>query len=201
MVSMTTSDITAQRDLIIETILPDVAFDGWVWGGVEAAVRKAGFPTVRAKALFPGGLSDVLSHFADYNDRKMLAVLENVDSTALPVRERVRQAVMARFEALSQNREAEKRALRYWTQPLRAAQATQIVWRTADRIWTWAGDTATDYNRYTKRGLLSGILVSTTLVWADDNNGSLSHTDEFLRRRIENVMKLGGILGKLRKRA
>ncbi|MEP7209486.1 MAG: COQ9 family protein, partial [Alphaproteobacteria bacterium] len=48
------------------------------------------------------------------------------------------------------------------------------------------GDKSTDYNWYTKRLILSGVVASTLLVWlGTDDQGEI---DAFLARRIENVM-------------
>ena len=52
-----------------------------------------------------------------------------------------------------------------------------------------AGDTATDYNHYTKRMTLSAVYTSTLLVWLDDNSEGWADTAAFLDRRLENVMR------------
>ena len=63
--------------------------------------------------------------------------------------------------------------------------AGRLTWETADAIWRWAGDTATDENHYSKRVILSGILVSTLAVdMASGRTSALSHLDA----RIDNVM-------------
>lgn len=80
--------------------------------------------------------------------------------------------------------------------PTHTARGGKIAWRTADRIWDWAGDNATDYNHYTKRALLCGVLVSTTLAWLDDDSTGMQETEAFLKRRIDNAMSIGKIAGK-----
>ena len=61
-------------------------------------------------------------------------------------------------------------------------------WRTADRIWRLAGDTATDFNHYTKRITLGAVYSSTLLAWLDDKSEGLVESRAFLDRRIANVM-------------
>ena len=56
-------------------------------------------------------------------------------------------------------------------------------------MWRWAGDTATDYNYYSKRLILSGVIASTRLYWFDDDSEDFAKTRTFLERRIENVMQ------------
>ena len=56
-------------------------------------------------------------------------------------------------------------------------------------MWRLAGDTATDYNHYTKRALLAGIYGATLAVFVDDESEGKADTATFLDRRIENVMQ------------
>lgn len=184
------------RDAIVTAVLPEVPFDGWTWAAVENAAVKAGYEKAMAQSVFAGGLPDVLDHFADLADRWMMERLKDIDPESLRVRDRVKTAVLARFRALYQYREATRQSNSFWVVPTRARRAGKITWRTADRIWDWAGDTATDYNHYTKRALLCGVLVSTALAWVNDDSPGMTDTEGFLDRRIEGVMQIGKIVGK-----
>ena len=59
------------------------------------------------------------------------------------------------------------------------------MWAAADMIWKWCGDTATDFNHYSKRAILSTVLASTLAV-------RLSAGEDAARRhldgRIDGVM-------------
>jgi ubiquinone biosynthesis protein COQ9 len=57
-------------------------------------------------------------------------------------------------------------------------------------IWRAIGDTSTDFNFYTKRGLLSGVLTSTMLFWFGDSSEDSAETWKFLDRRIADVMQI-----------
>jgi len=187
------------KEKIVLAMLPDVPFDGWSMATAQKAAVSCGYDAGMAAAVFPGGLPDILDSFSGWADGQMMQALDKTDPQALRVRDRVRAGVMARFEALAPYKEAERLAVAYWAAPLRSVRGSKILWRTADRIWNWAGDTATDYNRYTKRGLLSGVLASSTLVFLDDESEDMEITRAFLDRRIENVMQLGRFLGKIKK--
>jgi len=187
------------RDELIEAALPHVPFEGWTTDILEKAALACGYDTAMATALFPGGVGDALDAFADRTDRAMLTQIKQSADADMRIRDHIHKAIMTRFEILQPHREAERLALAYWVLPHHAPRATKIVWRTADRIWKQAGDTATDYNRYTKRGLLSGILGAATLAWLNDNNADMHITDAFVARRIENVMQLGRVLGRMKK--
>ena len=61
------------------------------------------------------------------------------------------------------------------------------LWAAADAIWAALGDKSTDYNWYTKRMTLSAVLASTLAAWMGTDDEA--QVDEFLDRRIENVMQ------------
>ena len=194
------SDLQAIKDKIVETMLPDVAVKGWSWDGVQTATLQAGYQDGMCKALFPEGLNDVVAHFSDYTDRKMMEKLQMIDSDALRVRDRIRQAILTRFDFLETcgAQKATKATLSYWAFPMRVLQGQRVLWRTSDRIWNWAGDTSKDYNRYSKRGLLSSLIMGTTLVWLDDVSEDKAITKAFLDRRLENIMEIGRAIGTIR---
>lgn len=196
---MTPSDTI--RDTILLQALPDIVFDGWTWDVAQAAAEKTGYDKTMAKAVFPGGLSDFVAHLSDWADRQMLESLGPLEMGDMRVRDRIHLGVMTRLEILQPWREAVRRALTYWSVPTRSLQAARIVWKSADRIWVLAGDTATDYNHYTKRGLLGGVISATTLAWLNDDSEDLAATEAFLDRRIGNVMQLGKVLGRFKRPA
>ena len=60
------------------------------------------------------------------------------------------------------------------------------MWAAADQLWRWAGDTATDFNHYSKRAILSTVLASTLAVrLARDEAAAETH----LAARIDGVMQ------------
>lgn len=192
--------LTEIRHAIIRVALQDFsAEDGWNWEGVIRAARLAGYDETVVRAVFPDRLAGALDAFADLADAAMLKSLKKIKPQTLRVRERIAAAVMARFEFLAQHKQAERAALSYHAMPLRKLACGRILWRTADRIWDWAGDTAADYNRYTKRALLCGVLASTALAFLTDESRDLRATQEFLSRRIDNVMELGKVVGRFKK--
>lgn len=186
------------KDKILLAALPDVPFDGWTEACLENAAQKAGYDAAMVRSVFPRGVLDAAAHLSGWANSKMLDALKNVDLSSLKIRERIALAVRTRLDVLEDYKEAERLALSLWVRPLRKFEAAKLVWATADVIWNWAGDTSTDYNYYTKRALLSGVITSTTLFWLTDNSKDSHETSAFLDRRIENVMSIGKIVGKMK---
>jgi ubiquinone biosynthesis protein COQ9 len=72
--------------------------------------------------------------------------------------------------------------------PMNAALGAKLMYRTVDAMWRAAGDTSTDFNFYTKRGILAGVYGSTAMRWFTTEDQAV--VDEFLAARIENVMQI-----------
>lgn len=186
------------RDEILTKALPDIPFDGWSMDTITKAAKDCGYDTVTIKAIFPGGLVDVMDALADKADRDMLTALAELDTADMRTRDKVRTALVTRFIGLGDDKEAVKQSFKFWFNPIRKPRLAKLIWRTADRIWDWAGDTSTDYNRYTKRTLLSGIIGPAMLIWINDNDTEIEKTTRFIDKRIENIMQFGKIVGKMK---
>ena len=82
--------------------------------------------------------------------------------------------------------------LSYLAFPGRAALAGRCTYETVSSMWRIAGDTSTDFNFYTKRGLLAGVYVSTVLYWLSDLSEDQKKRPPagVLERRIADVMTI-----------
>lgn len=196
----TSSTATApqdSKDLILLAALPDVAFDGWHDGLIAAAAAKCDISVEDAEKLFPAGTTDLVLHFSDWADARMVERLEKKDLSGMKVRDKIALGVRTRLEVLAPWKQAVSTALAHMGLPPRNLHLPPRVWQTADHIWWIAGDTATDYNHYTKRILLSGVISTTTCFWLSDDSDAHADSWRFLDRRIDNVLKLGKFLGTL----
>ena len=191
----TVDPATEHRFALLEACLPHVMFDGWSEATLLQGAKTLGLPPAEARLLFPKPATDLLACFSRWADVRMLERQADEDVSALRTHEKVARAVMSRFEVLQPHKSAVQQALTVWALPTNAADATAKVWATADAIWWFAGDTATDFNHYTKRGLLAGVLGSTTLYWLSDNSEGQQGTEAFLMRRLQDVLKIGKTLG------
>ncbi|HEV2867453.1 MAG TPA: COQ9 family protein [Allosphingosinicella sp.] len=171
-------------------VLPShAAFDGWSDSALAMAAAELGVPPERARLAFRGGQAEMIDAWFDWIDKAMLEAFPPERIAAMKIRERIRELILFRFEAMRANREALRRALAILSMPQNVADAARLAWRSADRIWRVAGDTATDFNHYTKRAILIGVYGSTTLVFLDDESADLAATRAFLNRRIDDVMR------------
>lgn len=185
-------DIELQKQQVLEAGLKDVPFDGWTLATFENAADKNDMDKNLVMALFPRGERDLMDYFGQWADEKMMDALKDVHQDDLKIRARIRMAVEKRIEILSPYKESVNACFKKLLLPHNARLGAKITWRTSDIIWKWAGDTSTDYNRYTKRGLLSGVIGSTMAYWLhQDNEADNVKTLNFLNARIENVLFVG----------
>ncbi len=186
------------KDAILLAALPHVAFDGWSVKALAAGAADAGLARQDLLHAFPDGVADAIAHWSDWADRRAVAVMDSAEVAAMKTHQRVAMGVWARLEAMGRWREAARKATAWLAAPRHAPLATRLTYRTCDAIWRAAGDASTDFNFYTKRGLLGGVVLSTTLFWLQDRSEGNQATSAFLDRRIAEVLRIGGQIGKAR---
>lgn len=184
------------REALLQAALPHVLFDGWTEATLRAAARDVDLTPEAAINAFPEGPHDLVEAFSHWADEEMLRGLAALDLEEMRMRDRIATGVRLRLEALAPHREALRRSLSFLALPPNAPLATRLLWRTADVLWYAAGDKATDYNYYSKRLLLAGVVSATTLYWLEDNSEDFTDTWGFLERRIDEVLKIGGRFGR-----
>lgn len=196
--SGTASSLDEVRERLLEAALPHVPFDGWTHVTFRAALGDSGIDPALARVACPRGAIDLAHGFHVRGDRQMVAALAEADLTGLRFRDRVEKAILLRLDAAG-DREVVRRGMTLFSLPQHAAEGSQLVWGTADAIWTALGDTSDDLNWYTKRASLSAVFGATVLYWLGDETPDSSATREFLERRLDGVMRVEGMKSALRK--
>lgn len=177
------------RALLAPLIADNAAFDGWSETALETAAGQAGIAPAVARIAFPGGAMDMIGAWIDGIDAAMAQALPAGALAVLPVRERIRQLVQFRLDAVAGREEAVRRVLAIFAMPRNAAAALKRGWHSADLMWRLAGDTASDFNHYTKRTVLAGIYAATLAVFVDDESAGKAETKAFLERRIAGIIR------------
>ncbi len=190
-------EMTPLARAVLAATLARVPFEGWTWSNVEAAAGDLGEPRETARRVFPNGVRDVLAFFLAEADRQMSEALAERDLASLPIRQRIATAVRVRLDQAAPHREAIRRALALQMTPAYASALPGDVARTVDAMWRAAGDSATDFNYYTKRALLAAVYGATLLHWLDDDTPGQEATWAFLDRRIGDVMRIQKARGRL----
>lgn len=191
MASAGAADLTLDElRLYLAPHIADAAiFDGWSDAALVEAARAAGADPDVARLAFPDGAMGMISAWIETIDAAMSAALPPETLAAMKIRERIRSLVQFRLDAVAGQEEALRRALAVMAMPQNAGRALKTGWRSADIMWRLAGDTATDWNHYSKRAILASLYAATLAVFVADESEGKAETRAFLDRRIEGVMR------------
>ncbi len=160
--------------------------EGWTSRMVRLAGRAAGFSEGETELLLPRGAADLAALFSRRHDQRALLMLQDVDASTLKMRERIARAVEARIAAAGNDEAAAVRWCGWLALPQNMALGAQLAWESADVLWRWAGDVATDENHYSKRAILAGILTGALAIRMNAGRGGAV---PFANRRNDDVMR------------
>lgn len=190
-------DWQADRELLVEAIMPHVPFDGWTDAALRAGADDAGIDLPRALNAFPGGMAEVLAFNHRRQDARMIAAMAREDQAGGKIRDRITRAVRLRLELAAPHREAIRAGMSFLLLPENAPLGPKLLYGTVDAIWLAIGDKSTDFSFYTKRALLAAVYSTTLLYWLGDKSEGQAASWQFLDRRIGEVMKIPQIKGQM----
>lgn len=173
---------------ILKRALVHIPFEGWSKEILERAALEEGLDPSYGWRLFPKGPLEAISLWSHLLDQEMLKSLP-LDDT-LRVHEKITLAVKTRLKLLIPHREAARKTAKFLSLPQHMGKASHLLYTTVNEIWYYAGDRSTDYNFYTKRGLLAWVYSSTFLYWLRDSSDGFEKTWTFLDRRIKEVLTI-----------
>ncbi|WP_395629508.1 COQ9 family protein [Sphingorhabdus sp.] len=177
------------RAVLAPIIARNAGFDGWSDAAVHAAADEAGVDRDVAKLAFKDNAIDMIDAWIDSIDMELAHRLPAEKLAAMKIRDRITALLATRLEIMAPDRESLRRAMAIMAMPRNLVRSAKIGWRSADRMWRLAGDTASDFNHYTKRMTLSAVYASTLSVFVNDDSDNFADARAFLDRRIDNVMQ------------
>ena len=177
------------RAALAPMIARNAGFDGWSDAAVHAAADEAGVDRDVAKLAFKDNAIDMIDAWIDSIDMELAHRLPAEKLAAMKIRDRITALLATRLDIMAPDRESLRRAMAIMAMPQNLVRSAKIGWRSADRMWRLAGDTASDFNHYTKRMTLSAVYASTLSVFVNDDSDNFADARAFLDRRIDNVMQ------------
>ncbi|MFZ5717912.1 MAG: COQ9 family protein [Pseudomonadota bacterium] len=175
----------ATEQALLDEALKLAPVHGWTWRTARLAGRALGMSDGETELLIPHGPADLAALLSRRHDARALTALADVHASNLKIRERIRRAVEARLDVAARDEPATRRWMGHLSLPQNLALGAKLAWESADVLWRWAGDEATDENHYTKRALLGGILTGAMAIRMASGKAEAM---AFVDRRIENVM-------------
>ncbi len=196
------NDLTLEemRSLLAPKVARHAAFDGWGDAAVGAAAADCGIDAGLARIAMGKSPVDHIDAWFAHVDDAMRAAMPVETLSQMGMTRRITTLIETRLDILSPEREGLRRAIAILALPTNAARAARLAWRSADSMWRQAGDTASDFNHYSKRMTLGAVYTSTIAVFLNDDSDGQAETRAFLARRIANVMQFEKWKGSMRAR-
>ena len=190
LVTATDDPYADERAHVLGEALARAAEQGWSEALVEIAGAAAGVAPDRLKLVCPEGVRDLLRAYSEQLDDVMVARLAGAGN--LRTRDRIREGVAARLDAMTPHAGTACRAAQLLALPSYSPLALELAYKTVDCLWRAAGDASTDFNFYTKRALAAGVYLTTAAVWFRDRTPGKEETARHLDRRIDDIMMIEG---------
>ncbi len=187
--------MTDTRDRLAEAAARHVAFDGMNAKALRAGARDIGLSEDVATAFFPNGGTDLAAWIHRQGDARLADWME--DAPKGRISDRIGNAIRQRLAFADP--ELVRAASAVLALPQNQALAAQLLWGTADTIWTGLGDSSRDVNWYSKRATLSAVYAASVLYWLGDHSDNHRDTADFVDRRIAGVMQFEKMKASARK--
>ena len=144
------------------------------------------------RILFEKGARQIAAAIEELEDDHMLKTLLAMETKPEKIREKIALALNMRIID-PQRKELKLKLSSFFLSPENLASGLKAAAKTCDIIWRYAGDKSTDFNYYTKRGLLLSVYMKARTFYFADNSDSNFKTKEYIKEALDNVIKIGGI--------
>uniref|UniRef100_A0A8C4QEA1 Ubiquinone biosynthesis protein n=1 Tax=Eptatretus burgeri TaxID=7764 RepID=A0A8C4QEA1_EPTBU len=166
---------------------------GWSMEALAEGAEAEGL-SAAAAGMFEQGAVELVVHFVrecNTQLRKQLteenARLQQEQDEQRPVEEFLRDALESRLRMHIPYMDRWSQAMGLLLTPQALPDSVCLLTELVDEIWFQAGDRSTDFNWYTRRGLLAAIYSATELVMIQDSSEDYEETWSFLEHRLANA--------------
>ncbi|MFK7973805.1 MAG: COQ9 family protein [Rickettsiaceae bacterium] len=146
--------------------------------------------------LFPNGLLEIVSSFEEWLDHNMIEQLKTI-TRPTKIRDQIALALVTRIINISAKNVALNTCSFLWL-PSNIAAGFKINGRTCDVIWRYAGDKSTDFNYYSKRGLLLGVYKAAQAFYFVDNSRNHQDTVHFIKNSLDRIINIASLKSKIK---
>ena len=138
--------------------------------------------------LFPEGYISILQFYLDQINTTMTNESKKLNLIRLKVHERIRELCILRFNIMEREKILISKTFFHLLLPNNFKFSSINLYKTVDQIWYLSGDNSTDFNFYSKRGILASIYSNTLIHFV--NNDDLDSTKKLLDKSLKKVSKI-----------
>ena len=171
---------------ILELTKKIVSIDGWSENVLEKLVNK-NIDSSELAYYYPNGYKDILKFSLDEINNSLEKIISKTNIINLPLNKRIKKILMTRIEILNKDKKFFNKTFNHLILPQNTKILKKSLYKSVDTMWYLAGDNSTDFNFYTKRLILSGIYVSTLLIFFNKN---IEEAEKNIDRSLKRISKL-----------
>ena len=174
---------------IFELTKKIVSIDGWSENILVKLVSK-NIVSSELAYFFPNGYKDIFKFSLDEINNSLEITISKTNIINLPLNKRIKKILMTRIEILNKDKKFYNKTFNHLLLPQNTKILKKNLYKSVDTMWYLAGDNSTDFNFYTKRLILSGIYVSTLLIFFNKNIEEAENNIDKSLKRIAKLPKL-----------
>ena len=160
----------------------------WSEDLINLAESNIGLDTGYRHIIFPSGTQEIVSSLEGWLDSQMLEKLLELDKPK-KIRDQIALALEIRIFGVITKKVA-LRFFGYYLVPTNIISGTEVACRSCDIIWKYAGDKSSDFNYYTKRGLLLSVYAAAQVFYFGDNSENHKDTKDFIKNALDNIINI-----------
>ena len=174
---------------IFELTKKIVSIDGWSENILVKLVSK-NIDSSELAYFFPNGYKDIFKFSLDEINNSLEITISKTNIINLPLNKRIKKILMTRIEILNKDKKFYNKTFNHLLLPQNTKILKKNLYKSVDTMWYLAGDNSTDFNFYTKRLILSGIYLSTLLIFFNKNIEEAENNIDKSLKRIAKLPKL-----------
>ncbi len=160
----------------------------WSEDLINLAESNTGLDSGYRHIIFPSGIQEIVSSLEGWLDGQMLEKLLELDKPP-KIRDQIALALEIRILGVISKKIA-LRCFGYYLVPTNIISGTEVACRSCDIIWKYAGDKSSDFNYYTKRGLLLSVYAAAQVFYFGDNSENHKDTRDFIKNALDNIINI-----------
>ena len=145
--------------------------------------------------MFPNGLSDITNSLIDYFNIQTISYMNTQDIKG--VKAILKSLIMFQIRLKPNMPDNFKKIFNFNLLKASPTKNLRRFYALIDTLWYCAGDTATDYNYYSKRFLLGNIYFETILYVCSDTSDDYRDTENYLIRSFDKIKLIEDLKTKL----
>ena len=182
------------RNKFLQYAKPYIVRGGWSDEVLNKVVKSTNFNIDEVNILFPNGYKDLIEIYLEEINKKMTIQSNKTEMIRLRTHERIKKLLIIRLNIFHKEKQLISKTFYHLLLPFNYSLSFKNLYKTVDQIWYLAGDNSTDFNFYSKRGILASIY--TNVMFHFLNNKNLDDTIIFLDKQIKQVSKITKIKNK-----